>query len=301
MDKRFNVYLAGLPRGGTTLISQIIGQHSGFEQMGESMYAGLLNPVGIHCSCGRVSCEVSQRIYERAKGDLDILAINRAYGIIDRIREPSKTPHKLTVRAMDEDMICVNDLLYWIRKSCDGLEKLVEIFRLVMGDFSFIDNTKEIMFAEELIHRSGWKIILVTRDPRGMAWSSKKSGLRNSVQREVVSKVPVYLDFAKRAIILLKREKAILHVKYEDLCHKPSDIISKVCSFLEVREEGQMLNFKQRRGHTLTGNRMRFDKNQEIKEDLAWRYNLSSQELDLIESNDELVCLYKELGYEIER
>lgn len=33
MNPKNHVYLAGLPRGGTTLISQILGQHREIEQM----------------------------------------------------------------------------------------------------------------------------------------------------------------------------------------------------------------------------------------------------------------------------
>ena len=61
-----------------------------------------------------------------------------------------------------------------------------------------------------------------------------------------------------------------------------------------------MLEFKEDRGHTLMGNRMRFDDNQEIKEDLGWTSGLAEEEIRILCDDGELVSLFGQFGYEID-
>jgi hypothetical protein len=294
-----NVYITGLPRGGTTLLSSIIGQHLSFEQMGESMYTGILDSGKIRCSCGEIDCPVIKRIFDLAKKNPDILGINKTYATIDRMREPNKISHSMTISAFKDDLIPEGELRIWIKKSCDGLDALVKIFTDIMGNFRFVDNTKEINFAEDLIDRDNWRIILITRDPRGMAWSSKKSGIRKKVPRPVLSKIPVYIDFARRAI-QLRRDSRVYFLRYEELCLNPEIQVKRLCKFLEVEYDPKMLLFKTIKGHTLTGNRMRYNPNQKICLDLSWKDGLSQEELRLITENSELARLWQKLDYDFE-
>ncbi len=291
------IYLAGLPRGGTTLVSMILGQHHLLEQMGESMYAGVINPINFKCSCGAMPCSVCMKIYEAAKNQSEIVTLYEAYGIIDKIREPYKIPHELTVQSTNNNLSQIEPLKL-IKSACDGLDSLVKIFRKILGDYIFVDNTKEIIFAEELLKRDDWQIILITRDPRGMALSTKESGLRKNVPRPVSSKIPVYLEFAEKAL-KLKQNPNVFFLKYENLCKDADSIIRSLCDFLEIGFEENMLHFKQNRGHTLIGNRMRLNSEEIIKEDLRWKNGLTDYELRLIVRNTNLIELYSELGYSL--
>jgi hypothetical protein len=114
----------------------------------------------------------------------------------------------------------------------------------------------------------------------------------------IKSKIPVFLDFAERAN-RLKCDERVCFIRYEDLCLNPSLIVQKMCAFLGIKWESQMILFKTERGHTLTGNRMRFDDNQDIIEDLSWVTQLTSDEKFLFDSNKKLIDIYKELGYDI--
>lgn len=292
-----NIYLAGLPRGGTTLVSSILGQHSMIEQMGESMYSGIINPNSVICSCGERSCAILVKIYNEISRHPEIYEINKVYGIIDRIREPNKVPHSLTIQCSRKNVYHA-ELSSLIIEACDGFDLLVGIFKKVMGDFLFVDNTKEIMFSEELVKRNNWKILLITRDPRGMAWSSRKSGIRKNISRPVFSKIPVYFDFAKRAV-KLKENSNVFHLKYENLCRDVVGEIKNICKFLDIIYDENMIRFKKNKGHTLMGNRMRYDDNEVIKNDLNWKKYLTKQELNLINNNSELVKFYSMLGYSL--
>ncbi|MFH0923887.1 MAG: sulfotransferase domain-containing protein [Candidatus Falkowbacteria bacterium] len=292
-----NIYLAGLPRGGTTLVSSILGQHPMIEQMGESMYSGVIEPNNVICSCGENPCAIWIKIYNEISKNPEIYEINRAYGAIDRLREPDKIPHKFTIQC-SKDNVCHAELSRLIIRACNGLDLLVRIFKKVMGDFLFVDNTKEIMFSEELIKRDNWKVLLITRDPRGMAWSSRKSGIRKNVSRSVFSKIPVYLDFVKRAVEL-KKNSNVYHLKYEHLCNDAIGSMKEICNFLNITYREEMIKFKKNKGHTLMGNRMRHDDNEVIKNDLSWKKYLTKQELNLINNNSELVKFYNMLGYSL--
>lgn len=296
--RKNNVYIAGLPRGGTTLVSQILGQHSQIIQMGESMYTGVLNPANHRCSCGQIGCLIQNRIFKMASINPSIKLINTVYGIFDRMREPDKITHKMTIRASDSEIVMTSDLPSLLEKCCTGFDCLTEIFASVYGNHVFVDNTKEIAFAEHLCLRKGWRIILITRDPRGMAWSTRKAGLRKNVPRSVESKINTYLDFAQRAI-QLRNNKSVLFFRYEDLCNYTDEIIMEMCNFLGLEFERQLVLPTQDRGHTLAGNRMRMTDQQEIIEDLSWMDNLSIFELDVICKNQRLRALYKELGYDL--
>lgn len=58
-----------------------------------------------------------------------------------------------------------------------------------------------------------------------------------------------------------------------------------------------MLHFKKDRGHYLMGNRMRFDNQDKVREDLGWISGLTNDEKLLLTNNKLLVQLYKNFGY----
>lgn len=293
-----NIYIATLPRSGATLLGMILGSHSQIFHMGESFYWGKLNPKDVKCSCGKFDCLFLNKIYRQAVKHPEITEIYNTSCMIDLLEEPNKIYHKLSLLSEDQkiQMMVGKNLDNYLNKSCDGLEKLADIFRFVSGKKIMVDNSKLIRIAEHLVKRKNWKIILLTRDPRGLAYSNKKSGIRKNVSRPLENKIPVYIEFAKRATKLLKK-KRVFFMKYENLCKNPEKEIPDLCKFIGINFEPSMLKFKVDKGHTLMGNRMRFDNNQKIKEDLDWIHGLDAKEKALIVKNDILRKLYANLGY----
>lgn len=295
-----NIYIATLPRSGSTLLGMILGSHPEIFHMGESSYWGKLNPNDIVCSCGRKGCSVLLEVNSQVASNDDVKSIYQACSMIDRVEEPNKQYHSLSLPDDSQKQdFSLDDLEGFLLASCLGLEKLSRTFRQVTGKRVMVDNTKAIRMAEKLLGRPSWKIILLLRDPRGMAFSNKKSGERKGVSRPISSKIPVYKDFAKRAIKLLNEQSPILYLRYEEICQDPSASIKKVCAFIEVGYADSMLKFKEDRGHTLMGNRMRLDNNQVIKEDLEWKTGLTREEKLALSEDRELVSLFGNLGYKI--
>lgn len=297
--ERLNVYITTLPRSGSTLLGMILGSHSRICHIGESSYWGKLHPINVRCSCGKIECNFLLRVHREITGFSEICSIYKACSIIDKIEEPEKVYHALSLPSNSfPECTDAKKLDEELALSVKGLEHLANAFRLISGKKIIVDNTKAIRMAERLVTRNDWKVLLLTRDPRGLANSTKKSGIRKNVPRALQMKIPVHIDFAKRALNLLE-EKNVLWVRYEDICKSPAKAISKICLFIGVDFERDMLKFKAKSEHTLMGNRMRFDDDELIVEDLSWISGLTVEERKLISENSEMTYLYSKLGYKL--
>lgn len=88
----------------------------------------------------------------------------------------------------------------------------------------------------------------------------------------------------------------VIHVKYENICRTPAKELKKICSFLDIKFESVILDFKNNLGHTVMGNRLRFNNSRFIDEDLTWKKNLQKKELSQLINDDKLIKDYGELG-----
>lgn len=299
MDKeRINVFIATLPRSGSTLLGMILGSHTQIYHSGESSYWGKIDARKAQCSCGRTGCNFLVSVQERIEKNREAKSIYNACCIVDKMDEPKKVYHPMSLPSDDfTGEISLQTLNAEINSAVSGLEMLNNTYRNITHKTIIVDNTKNIRIAEYLTGRN-WKILLLLRDPRGLAYSNKKAGIRKNVARSVYAKIPVYIDFAKRALTLMNKKNVLL-VRYEDICNEPVESITKVCSFLGINFEKQMLRFKKRRMHMIMGNRMRLNGNETIVEDLGWMSGLSDYEKKLICSNSGLTRLFDSLGYKL--
>jgi len=295
--KTTNVFIAALPRSGTTLIGMMLGANSQICHVGESAYWSKLNVCTTKCCCGVVGC---RKLIEFSKSlsffPDEIEAIHTACGAIDLNEEPNKIRHSLSLSA------CVNnsshDFGSLIQKCCAGLDKVADIAREVSGKDVIVENSKYLSIAEALLSSSDhWKVLVISRDPRGIASCNKEAGERKGVPRPVKDKIDLYLSFAERATSLTRRDKVLL-VQYEDLCRNTIETLGRICGFVDVPFDAVMLRFKEHKGHLLMGNHMMYDANQEIVEDISWQKKLSTEEKRLFERED-ISRAYAHLGYDL--
>lgn len=66
-----------------------------------------------------------------------------------------------------------------------------------------------------------------------------------------------------------------LMVRYEDLVATPSDTLQRVCTFLGVEFEPEMLAYRSRPSVAIGGNRMRYERTEHIVLDDEWRTALT--------------------------
>ncbi len=295
--KAKNVFIATLPRSGSTLAGMILGAHSQVCHIGESAYWAKLDPRSSKCCCGSIGCEsligISNIISDFP---VEMESINTACGIIDVMEEPNKIRHVLSHSAAIVDKDAFKSVM-WL--CCAGIERVAEAARKISGKNIIVENSKYIMIADELLKKDKkWKTIVLTRDPRGVALCSKEAGERKGVPRPVSEKIDLLASFARRAAELIRQEN-VLHVRYEDLCRNTTVTVECMCEFLEVSFERGMLEFKKNKGHLLMGNHMMYDSNEEIREDLDWRFALSREEKLLFEREDILLA-YRNIGYNLD-
>lgn len=150
-----NVYIATLPRSGSTMLGMMLGNNPLCSHVGESSYWGKLNPKNVKCSCGKVGCDVLKRVYSKIKNNNNVYAIYNACSIIDYVEEPSKTYHDLSLPHGGFTADMVDKLEVLLNLSCYGIEKITDVYREITKRNIVADNTKNIRIAEYLARRKG--------------------------------------------------------------------------------------------------------------------------------------------------
>lgn len=198
--KTENVYIATLPRSGSTLVGMLLGAHSQVFHVGESAYWSKLDIHTAKCCCGEVKCKTLIKISKNLSCFLaEVGGIYAACSIIDFIEEPNKITHPLSL-SRHANAENVREFKSILQTCCKGLDIVADTAREVSGKNIVVENSKYIPIAEMLLKtRNNWKVLIVARDPRGAAFSSKKAGERKGVPRSVKDKLDVFLSFAQRA------------------------------------------------------------------------------------------------------
>lgn len=295
--KTRNIFIATLPRSGSTLLGMMLGAHSQVCHIGESAYWSKIDVSNSKCCCGTTGCTELIKMSEIASAyPTEIAAISDACGLIDLVEEPNKVRHHMShsVQTMNHEFLEQTILL-----CCNGLERVADAARIVFGKEVIVENSKYLPIAEKLLERdSNWKVIAMIRDPRGIALSSREAGKRKGVPRPVKDKVELFLSFSRR-ISEMARHRNVLLIRYEDLCTNTTGTIENICAFLDITFEQRMMEFKTHKGHLLMGNHMMHDQNQEVHQDLRWHELLSSEEKWLF-VRDDLIEAYAQFGYNLE-
>jgi hypothetical protein len=137
------------------------------------------------------------------------------------------------------------------------------------------------------------KVVLLTRDGRGVMQSNTKRGFDRN------KSVGAWKKYYTRAIPLLRSHidsQQIHQVKYEELAAAPELELKKLCAFLGLEFEHGMLNFSDTVHHITNGNDMRFSHSSEIRFDSAWQKNLTKSDAEYFASN--AGQLNRDLGYQ---
>lgn len=285
-SKEQNVYIASLPRSGSTLLGMVLNQGEKSGYIGESFYWGKLNPKKETCVCKVFGCKTLSAIYEEVVNNNSILKISDVLPALDGILQKGDIPIKYIEKKLKHD----------IDRSCVGFGEEANIFRRRLNKNIIINSSSNIVIAERLARDFNWKVIVLIRDPRGVIFSMKNAAIRHETEIPKDLWVNYIINFIKRAELLCKY-KNVLTVRYEDICRNPKKEIKRVCNFLQIDFQDNMLQYKQNRGHFLMANRMCFDDNEIICEDNRWIKFLSDDEKNIISNNKILVNYYQGFGY----
>jgi hypothetical protein len=179
-----------------------------------------------------------------------------------------------------------------------GARNKHELYRTVAAASSkalMIDSSKHYLEAVSLYRAAPerTKILLLVRDGRAVLYS----GLKRRKERRVA--LDSWLRHYTRALPLLESQIApgdILRVRYEGLAADPARELRRICEFIGVAFDAQMLDFGSRVHHVLAGNDMRLERGSTIRMDGAWRGRLTPDDLDYFERR--AGALNRALGYE---
>ncbi|MEM7511104.1 MAG: sulfotransferase [Bacteroidota bacterium] len=161
--------------------------------------------------------------------------------------------------------------------------EVFNIFREVYGEGTIpLDSSKYFPNLQYLHDKvDNIKVLFLVRDVRSFTISQidkiKKKGNSLSVQKRFLRGNPFpiflkwYLTNKKMNDFLVEKNMSFLQVGYEELCLRPKIIMNKVCDFLEIEFEEDMIYLGESGSHVVRGNRMRFQKEKrELMYDNRW-------------------------------
>ena len=159
-----------------------------------------------------------------------------------------------------------------------------------------VDASKDPLEAIDLVRYSRLpvKLLYLTRDVRGLAWSAVKNG-RSTAVREARD----WVKLNQRILNLLSKVSRAdwLQVKYEELCSNTEHELSRIHEFIGIPRLAVTVEEEKRRRHTIAGNVVRFHPLQTIREDIRWQEHLSKSDLGKVAQT--AASIANRLGYNL--
>ncbi|MBT8101271.1 MAG: sulfotransferase [Gammaproteobacteria bacterium] len=296
------LYILAPSYSGSTLLTQLLGQHKRIATIGELKATRMGDIDRYRCSCGDMirQCEFWNEVTRRAteagaRFSVDdfgtvYAAPNQLVSKIVRatVRRPGfEILRALLLRGLPEGMTRVrhvtrqNFLLG--RIICD-----------LQGGDIFLDGSKDSVRLLHFIESELWdvRVIYMQRDGRGVSNSYRKhDGLTYDA---AVS----YWRHSIRELQRMRRrldDTQVFDLLYEDLCKAPETVMSDIWQWLGVEQQPiRSLDSNVSQSHIL-GNAMRLKNVAEIRFDESWKSKLSRDNLGFFESA--AGELNRQLGY----
>ncbi len=255
------IYICSAGHSGSTLLDLLIGSHPRIASLGEIDQLSKNLALDTECSCGSrvTACAVWREVVRRvgdAKG-INVLAhpyelhmgYPKASVVIDR-------SHQTSAYLARRELVL--GLYYLYLKSGSRLpERLVrpviaaidnnvlvfESVRQVLGVDAIVDSSKSYLKAVAMYrrHPDRVRVLLLTRDGRGVYWSNLKRGTpRARVVRD-------WRNQYSRALPLLRQyvhPAHLMQVRYEDLAAGTEAELRRVCDLVGQPFDPAMLDFR---------------------------------------------------------
>lgn len=328
------VYIAGRGHSGSTLLTLLLARHPRVAAVGELSLLPLqlardesTRWLG-QCSCGErpLDCEVWGRLLSdiETEEEVDFRLDPFSWRVSDvGMEEEFRTsaPIRAPISWFRNRIWRV--MRYWQYLSPKGTRRLFSFYKpqvrwairrsklasklASLHDVdAIIDASKDPLDMLDLYYYATVpvRVVFLTRDARGNAWSMlkrlKSEGSRSDAIR------PAAKEWNKvngRIWRLFQRvdPRYRLHLRYEDICREPAAAMNQLFSFLDL-EPVDVVTDSGNTGadagsaHTIGGNKLRFTSEPlRIREDTAWKNNLTSEELSTIDFVTG--SLSRDLGY----
>jgi len=264
------IYILGDGHSGSTILSLILGSHTGIESGGElTAFDGrkrylLANQTISNkplCSCRTAisKCEYWSKVMDR---------LSKAYD-----------PRALEINSNDKERFETSNY------------GIIKVMLEVSGKRLICDSSKELPRLTRLLGGKCFDVFIVhlIRDARAVAYSYKRSGAWYKSEGLLTEDRRHFYDFDNAArrwqstniaafLECQKRKGSYICIRYEDLIADPKKYISMILERIGLRFEDNQLNFWRYPHHYLGGNVTRLKGKQEIKADISYLDNVSDEE-----------------------
>lgn len=306
------VFICSASHSGSTLLDLLIGAHTRVSSLGEISQLSKNIALNNDCSCGSGirSCQVWQEALQRVGAEIGIdicadpYALHMGYPLASRVVDPTRQTPGYLVRRQLLLGLQYAQLRYGlpVTRVLPGLVdmgiannvRIYEAIRGVLRTDAVVDSSKSYLKAVALYlsQPEHTRILLLTRDGRGVLWSYIKKGVaREKGLRE-------WRTTYSRAMPLLRRhvpQEHCLRVRYEDLTSDTSGVLRSICEFIDLPFEQSMLDYRRKTHHIVNGNRMRLSSSSAIRADVEWQTRLSPGDQRFFER--QAGALNRALGY----
>ena len=286
------LYVVGLGRSGSTILSNSLGQ------IGDCFSAGELNFIWRHnvvenrlCGCGRPfrECPVWTRVMEEAFGGMDGVDAREMMRLQASGARTRHIPLMLTARG---DRVLKERL----EKLLINYRRLYEAIGSVTGSRVIVDSSKEPAhgYAMSLVPGVDFRVVHLIRDPRAAAysWLKKKPQPDTDAREHMVRFSPakssaLWDSWNASAEGLWRRTpERYLRLRYEDFVADPRASLERIVELVGVAAELPLAGEREVRlgvSHTVSGNPNRFETGAvELRPDHEWISEMSPRDKALV-------------------
>lgn len=297
------VYIMSSPRGGSTLLSLVLGRHADIANLGEVSFIPKLLALDELCTCQEQLNQCPEwrsvfKLIEQRTG-ADMFADPYALHLDDVMKQKSgtgkidyqyQTKWRMT-RSKLRGGVDAALLKYWpltaalpslpsIRKGANNTLKLYAAAARAWDKKVVVDASKLPRKAVHLYRQApdDVRIIHLTRDSRGVA-ASRKSHMQLA---PAAQRWNYYHAMALDLVDKWIAPEHCMRLKYEDFVNDPATKVRELCEWLEIPNSEQTLNFDvDVDTHSAGGNPTRFKFSEGIRPvDERWRTVLSESDLE---------------------
>lgn len=312
------VYIVGKGHSGSTMLELLLNRSTNVAAMGEIDMLALqiyrderTRWVG-KCSCGErpQNCPVWGKVIDdvRERSGVDLVRNPFGWRISDVGVEEEYGLKRPFTWASYKFHRAIRSLAYrgsghragpftaHYRQWIENRDHVARKFAELQGVEAVVDASKDPLQMRDIVAYSQLpvRILFLTRDVRGLAWSAVKRQ-RNTALREAKS----WRSLNGRILQLLEGvdPKLWMQVSYEEICADVEGTMERIHEFIGVERRALTPEEERASRHTIAGNQTRLRDLGEIREDQAWRDGLSPTDINAVLS--QAGSLATRLGYEL--
>ncbi len=295
MDKVKVLYVVGLGRSGSTILSNSLGQIPGFFSGGELNFIWRHNVLENRlCGCGRPfrECPVWTKVMDEAFGGMDGIDPREMMRLQNSGTRTRHIPSMLAERGR-------RSLAEKLEKFLINYRRLYEAVGKVTESRVIVDSSKEPAhgFAMGMVPGVDFYVVHLIRDPRAAAysWSKKKPQPDTDTREHMVRFSPtkssaLWDSWNASAEALWRRTpERYLRLRYEDFVSDPRRSFERILRLVrEAEAEPPLVGEREVKlgvSHTVSGNPNRFDTGAvELRHDQEWKDRMSPRDRTLVTS-----------------